>query len=114
MDKKNDSNIMNIDNETFNNPVNKYKDLSSLIEYNGNFLKDSQSKMAELSNFLKLFKLLEDPQYYQTQSKEYAILLLKTKKRLEKLILQNFLFTNKNFKKEDFDIKKYFIFINLR
>lgn len=107
MDKKYDIPIQtdNQDKNTKNNEK-EYKELSNLLNFNGDYLKATQAKIAEISNYLKKFKILEDPQYYNS-SKEYANLLKKSKLRLEKIIFQTLLYTNKNtFRSEDFDIRE--------
>ena len=105
MDKKNDISHKNNENENTNETPKEYKDLSNLLNYEGNFLKDTQTKIANISNFLKKFKILEDPQYYLS-NKEYSNLLKSTKLRLEKLIFQTLFYTNDNLKMEEFKIKE--------
>lgn len=108
MDKKNDKTIINIteNKEQLNEPQKEYTELSNILNYQGNFLKDTQAKIAEISNYLKKFKILDDPQYYQS-SKEYSSLIKSTKLRLEKLIFQTLFYTNGKLKVEDFKIKEY-------
>lgn len=107
MDKKNDKIINNIESkeEAILNQK-EYKELSNVLKYQGNFLKDTQAKIAEISNFLKKFKILEDPQFYQS-NKEYSNLMKSTKLRLEKIIFQTLFYADGDLKLEDFKIKEY-------
>lgn len=87
--------------------IKPYEKLDNLLNFEGDYLKSMQAKIAEISNFLKKFKKLEDPQYLM-KSTEYKNLVKKSKIRLEKLIFQTMLYTSKqNFKNEEFDINKY-------
>ncbi len=83
-----------------------YKELSTLINYKGNYLKDTQAKIAEISNYLKKFKILEDPQYYNT-NKEYVQLIKSTKIKLENLIFQTLIYADSSLRIENFKINKY-------
>jgi hypothetical protein len=87
--------------------IKLHEKLENLIDYKGDYLKTMQTKIAEISNFLKKFKKIEDPQYLM-KSNEYKLLIKKSKIRLEKLIFQTLLYTSnkQNFKNEEFDIKK--------
>lgn len=107
MDKKNDLNIPNKQNQQEKEiDIQKnYRELSKVLNYQGNLLKDTQSKIAEISGYLKKFKILEDPQYYNS-NKEYAQLMKSTKLRLEKLIFQTLFYSDNNFRIEDFKIQK--------
>jgi len=106
MDKINDINMKNNENPDTTNEIRKdYSELSTLINYQGNFLKESQSKIAEISNFVKKFKILDDPHYYQS-NKEYSNLMKSTKMRLEKIIFQTLLFADENLRIEDFKMKE--------
>ncbi len=109
MEKKNDNTInikINENKDHSNEPKKDYKELSNILSYQGNFLKATQAKIAEISNYLKKFKILEDPQYYQS-NKEYLSLMKSTKLRLEKLIFQTLFYTNGSLRIEDFKIKEY-------
>jgi len=106
MDKKNEKTINRTENnEQANEPRKDYKELSTILKYQGNFLKDTRAKIAEISNYLKKFKILEDPQFYQS-NKEYSSLMKSTKLRLEKLIFQTLFYTDGNITLEDFKIKE--------
>lgn len=107
MDKKNDLNIPNKPNQQEKefHTEKDYRELSKVLNYQGNFLKDTQAKIAEISGYLKKFKILEDPQYYNT-NKEYAQLMKSTKLRLEKLIFQTLFYSDSTLRIEDFKIKK--------
>merc|ERR1711957_77736 len=85
-----------------------YDKLENVINFEGDYLKSMQAKIAEISNFLKKFKKLEDPQYLM-KSNEYKLLIKKTKMRLEKLIFQTLLYTSnkQSFKNEEFDMKNF-------
>jgi len=90
------------------NEIKMYDKLDNVINFEGDYLKSMQAKIAEISNFLKKFKKLEDPQYLM-KSNEYKLLIKKTKMRLEKLIFQTLLYTSnkQSFKNEEFDMKNF-------
>jgi hypothetical protein len=85
----------------------RYSSVSSLLQYTGAnpYPKEMLEKIQKISLFIKKIKLVEDPEYYASRSKEYVKVLKATKAKLEKIILKTLLYAslNKDAKKKKGD-----------
>jgi hypothetical protein len=96
--KENHDVSMEIREEPQANPENSYSSVSTLLKYTGanSYPKDMLEKIQKISMFIKKIKLVEDPEYYATRSKEYVKVLKATKSKLEKIILKTLFYASLN------------------
>ena len=97
----NTESVINLKNQS------EYPNISELLNYSktGDFLKDMFDKVQKMTLFIKKLKLVEDPKYYESRSKEYAKLLKSSKAKIEKIIMKTILFTSlKDGKKSNIEL----------
>jgi hypothetical protein len=85
----------NMKEEEVNDP-NKNECLPKILNFNGDYLSQMLTKIQKLSQHSKKIKIDEDPDYYLSQSKEYAKLIKRAKAKIENIIGKTMLFTSKN------------------
>jgi hypothetical protein len=83
--------------------ISQYSTVSNLLHFTGAisstcipqpYPKEMLEKIQKISLFIKKIKLVEDPKYYESRSKEYVKLLKATKAKLEKIMLKTLLYAS--------------------